>query len=176
MPLDVSHRCSTLCDTGSNCPKSCPIVIDFGFNVLKMTFSLSVWPLLFKRVIVSARTCNTFVFPANGSPTSMNLVHKKVHANVENALSLKHCLIVNKFKKQTLRQHTHVLQSSSHTFGSFYLRKTLLAVHCEFCSIHQQLLKTTTIQKIKIDVKHTYFMLAKSFNTKYTNMQIYLTL
>lgn len=74
---NMSHSSFTLCETGSNCPKSCPIVIDFGFKVLKMTFSLSVCPLLFMRVIVSARTCKTLVFPAKGSPTSIKLWWEK---------------------------------------------------------------------------------------------------
>lgn len=53
----------------------------------------------------------------------------------------------------TQRQRTHVLQSSSHTFGSFYLRKTLSAVHCDFCSICEQLLKMTARDKNIIGCK-----------------------
>ena len=70
---------STSWETRSNCPKSCPMVIDFGFSVLKMTVSSSPCPLSFMRVRVSARTCRTLVFPAKGSPTSMKLKEKKYY-------------------------------------------------------------------------------------------------
>lgn len=70
---DYKRNIFTSWETRSNCPKSCPIVMDFGFNVLKMTFSSPSCPFSFIRVRVSAKTCNTFVFPAKGSPTSINL-------------------------------------------------------------------------------------------------------
>lgn len=67
---------STSWETWSNCPKSCPMVMDLGLRVLKMTFSSPPWPLSLIRVRVSASTWRTLVFPANGSPTSMNLKSK----------------------------------------------------------------------------------------------------
>lgn len=105
----TSQRSFTLCETGSNCPNSCPIVIDFGFNVRKMTFSLSVCPLLFKRVIVSARTCKTFVFPAKGSPTSMNLLQKKIHPNVKNVFFSKgfFFILLSPFRNNVPMSHNH---------------------------------------------------------------------
>lgn len=69
---------------------------------------------------------------------------EKVKPNIKNFSRKQYFLnSVNIIQKQ----RTHVSQSSSHTFGSFYLRKTLSAVHYEFCSIGQQLLKMTAQDK-----------------------------
>ena len=63
----------TSCDTGSNWPKSWPMVTALGLTVLRMTFSSSFRPLSFRMVSASARTWRTWVLPAKGSPTNMNL-------------------------------------------------------------------------------------------------------
>ena len=84
---DPRHRPTTSWETGSNCPKSCPMVMAFGFTVLKMTFSSSLHPLSFKRVRVSASTCSTLVFPEKGSPTSMNLKYKKRNLFMQKCVS-----------------------------------------------------------------------------------------
>ena len=56
-------------DTGSNCPKSWPIVMDLGLITLNMAFCSSICPLSFSSVSVSASTSMTFVLPAKGPPT-----------------------------------------------------------------------------------------------------------
>ena len=64
---------NTSCETGSNIPYSCPMVIDLGLMVLKRVFCSSICSLSFNNVSISLRVCSTFVFPENGSPTNMKL-------------------------------------------------------------------------------------------------------